>query len=1074
MSSSEESPRNPARTGISGTFIRRPVATALIAIGFLLVGIVAYVNLPVAALPEVDFPTLQITVGLPGASPETMASNVATPLERQFATVQGLSQLTSVSALGTTSITLQFQLNRNIDAAAQDVQAAINAAGGQLPTNLPAPPYIRKVNPADAPIMIISMSSATLPIQTVNDYADNIFSQHIYTISGVGQVIIGGQQKPATRIRLDPQKMGALGLQIDSVRQAIVNETVNAPKGAINGPRQNLAIYANDQVFDTSIWNNLVIGYNKTTGQSVRLSAVGEAIAGVENNQIGAWMFPGKANPDKSLNGGRAILLIIFKQPGANVIETVDKIEKALPGLRANTPPAIDVNVVADRTQTIRASVKDVETTLLITIVLVVGVIFLFLRDLRATIIPSVVIPLALLATAAVMLPLKFSLDNLSLMALTIAVGFVVDDAIVMEEVIWKRVETGMPPFQAALEGAGEINFTIISISISLVAVFSPLMFMGGVVGRLMSEFAFTLSAAVVLSIFLSLTVTPMLCSLFLRPPRPAGNAFTRALERGFVAIETTYARWLDVVLRHMRLTLAVFLATMALAVYLYASTPTGFFPQQDTGFLSGVVLTSQDASFGKLDSKVRAVADVVRADPAVEAVAFFAGQGGANQSNINITLKPKDEGRKDNATQVIARLRPQLAKLVGVQTFLQANQDINVGGRAGQAQYQYTLSDSDLGELNTWAPKMLAALQQMPQLKDVSSDQQSKAGAVNLTIDRDAAARFGITPADIDTAVDNLIGQREVTQYFTQLNAYHVVLEAPPGLQATPQLFDKVFILSPVTGKTVPLSLFVKVDPNGVSSLTVSHQGQFPAATLSFNLGPGVALGQATQLVQKARDDLGAPATLTGSFQGTAQAFQQSLSSEPLLIGAALIAVYVILGILYESFIHPLTILSTLPSAGVGAILALRLAGQDLNVIGIIAIILLIGIVKKNGIMIVDVALRLEREHGLSAIDASREASHQRLRPILMTTAAAMLGGVPMILFTGTGSEFRQPLGYAIVGGLLVSQALTLFTTPVIYIYLDRLRGRARHGPGDEPGTALVPSRGNPVVPYTPGEEPA
>jgi HAE1 family hydrophobic/amphiphilic exporter-1 len=1024
---------------LSSPFIRRPVATTLIAIGFLLVGVIAYLNLPVAALPQVDFPTLQISVSLPGASPETMASNVATPLERQFATVQGLSQMTSVSSLGSTSITLQFQLNRNIDAASQDVQAAINAAGGQLPTNLPAPPYIRKVNPADAPIMIIAMRSDSLPIQTVNDYADNILSPHLSTVPGVGQVNIGGQQKPAIRIRIDPNKTGALGLQFDNIRTAITNQTINAPKGAINGPGQNLAVYANDQIFDPSIWNNLVIGYNSKTGGAFRVKDVGSAVADVENNEIGAWMYPGKGNTDKTLTGGQAILLIIYKQPGANVIDTVDAIKKTLPSLRANIPPAVDIQVISDRTQTIRAAVKDVETTLLITIVLVVIVIFLFLRNIRATIIPSVIIPLALLATAGVMLPLHFSLDNLSLMALSIAVGFVVDDAIVMEEVIWQKIEHGMGPFEAALEGSGEISFTILSISISLVAVFTPLMFMGGVVGRLMSEFAFTLSAAVVLSIFLSLTVTPMMCSLFLRKPGPPSNRFTKALERGFTAIENAYSRGLEVVLRHMRLTLAVFIATALFAVFLYATTPTGFFPQQDTGFLSGVVLTSQDASFQKLSAKIQQVADVIRADPDVAAMGFFAGNQGANQSNITITLKPQDSGRKVSATQIIARLRPKLSRLVGVQVFLQANQDINVGGRAGQAQYQYTLSDSDLTELNLWAPKLLAALQALPQLKDVSSDQQSKAGAVNLTIDRDAAARFGIMPADIDNAVYNLIGQREVAQYYTQLNAYHVVLEAPPRMQGDPNL--SVYILSPVTGKTVPLSLFVKVDSTGTSSLTVSHQGQFPAATISFNLGPGVALGQATQLVQKARDELGAPPTLTGNFQGTAQAFQQSLSTEPLLIGAALIAVYVILGILYESFIHPLTILSTLPSAGVGAILALRLAGQDLNVIGIIAIILLIGIVKKNGIMIVDVALKLEREHGLDPIEAAREASMQRFRPILMTTAAAMLGGVPMILFTGTGSEFRQPLGYAIVGGLLVSQALTLFTTPVIYIYLDRVR---------------------------------
>ncbi len=1028
---------------LSSPFIRRPVATSLIAIAFLVVGVVAYFNLPVAALPQVDFPTLQVSASLPGASPETMASNVATPLERQFSLIPGVSQMTSVSSLGTTSITLQFELSRNIDAAAQDVQSAINAASAQLPTNLPAAPSFRKVNPADAPIMIIALSSDTLPLAQVSDYADNILSQQISRIDGVGLVNIGGQQKPAMRIQLDPRRIAAMGLQIDNVRATIVNNTVNQPKGAINGPGQNLTVYANDQITDASVWNKLVVGYHGANGAPIRISDLGGAKADVENNQIGAWVFPGKANTDPTLKGGRGVLLIIFKQPGANVIKTVDRINKALPGLEANIPPAIAVHVVADRTQTIRASVKDVEITLLITIALVVAVIFLFLRNVRATLIPSVVIPLALLATAAVMLVVGFSLDNLSLMALTIAVGFVVDDAIVMVEVIWQRIEKGEAPFEAALAGAGEISFTILSISISLIAVFTPLMFMGGVVGRLMREFALTLSAAVVLSIILSLSLTPMLCAKFLRPPEPPSNRFTKALETGFKRLEDGYARWLDVVLRHMRLTLAVFLATMAAAVLLYATVSTGFFPQQDTGFISGVVVTSQDASFAKLSQKIEDVAGVLKKDTGIAAFAFFAGNSGANQANITISLKPKDSGRKATVDQVIARLRPKLASLVGVQTFLQANQDINVGGRAGRAQYQYTLSDADIDELNAWAPRMLTALQGMPQIKDVSSDQQSSAGAVNLTIDRDAAARFGIAPADIDNAVYNLIGQREVTQYFTQLNSYHVVIEAPPGLQATPELFNSVYLLSPLTGKTAPLSLFVKVDPNAVSSLTISHQSQFPAATLSFNLAPGVSLGQATQLVQDARDKLGAPQTLTGSFQGTAQAFQQSLADEPLLITAALLAVYVILGVLYESYIHPLTILSTLPSAGVGALLALMAVGQDLNVIGIIAIILLIGIVKKNGIMIVDVALRLEREGGLSPEDAVREASHQRLRPILMTTACAALGGVPMILFSGTGAEFRQPLGWAIVGGLIVSQALTLFTTPVVYIYLDRLRRR-------------------------------
>jgi HAE1 family hydrophobic/amphiphilic exporter-1 len=1045
---------------ISSPFIRRPVATSLIAIAFLLVGIVAYALLPVAALPQVDFPTLQVSANLPGASPETMASNVATPLERQFSLIPGVTQMTSTSSLGSTSITIQFDLSKSIDSGAQDVQSAISAASGQLPTNLPSAPSIRKVNPADAPIMIMSLSSDTLPLSQVSDYADNILGQQISRIDGVGLVNIGGQQKPAVRIRIDPRKAASLGLQLDSVRAAIAASTVNAPKGSIIGLRQNLTVYANDQVQGAPMWDQLVVGYHN--GAAVRVKDLGGAVDSVENTQVGAWAFPGKANPDPTLKGGQSILLLVFKQPGANVLQTVDRVRKALPGLQANIPPAIGIHIIADRTQTIRASVKDVEITLLITIVLVVSVIFLFLRNVRATLIPSAVIPLALMATAAVMLPLKFSIDNLSLMALSIAVGFVVDDAIVMVEVIWRRIEHGEKPFEAALAGAGEVGFTILTISISLIAVFTPLMFMGGVVGRLMREFAFTLSAAVILSLVLSLTLTPMLCGKFLKQPAPPSNRFTKALEKGFHDMEAAYARALDVVLRHMGLTLAVFLATMAGAVWLYATVNTGFFPQQDTGFITGVMASSQDSSFAKTKLKVQDVAGVIGQDPAVAGFVMFVGGSSANTANLNIALKPKDDGRKANVDEVIARLRPKLANLVGVQTFLQAAQDINVGGRAGRAQYQYTLADADLTELNTWAPKLLAALQALPQLKDVSSDQQSQAGAVNLTIDREAAGRFGISPADIDTAIYNLIGQHQVAQYFTQLNSYHVVVEAPPELQATPDLFSSIYLMSPATGKAVPLSLFVKIDPAASSSLTIAHQSQFPAATLSFNLAPGVSLGQATQLVQAERDKLGAPAALTGSFQGTAQAFQQSLADEPILIVAALLAVYVILGVLYESYIHPLTILSTLPSAGVGALLALKAVGQDLNVIGIIAIILLIGIVKKNGIMIVDVALKLERDHGMSPVDAVRQASHQRLRPILMTTACAALGGVPMILFQGTGSEFRQPLGWAIVGGLVVSQILTLFTTPVIYIYLDRLRRRDKdHPPESESEPESGPESG-------------
>jgi hydrophobe/amphiphile efflux-1 (HAE1) family protein len=1041
---------------ISAPFIRRPIATSLIAAAFLVFGIVAFMNLPVAALPEVDFPTVQVSASLPGASPETTASNIAQPLERQFSQIPGVTEMTSVSSLGSTAITVQFELSRNIDAASQDIQAAINAASGQLPTNLPAAPTIRKVNPADAPIMIIGLTSATLPLSTVDDYAENILSQQVSRIDGVGLVTVGGQQKPAVRIQIDPRKAASLGLQLETLSTTIADETVNNPKGNVNGPLKNYNVYANDQILNAAPWKNLVVGYKN--GAAITLNAIGTVKQSVENNQVGAWMYPGAANKDPNLVPGQAVLLVIYKLPGANVIQTVNRINQALPGLEADIPPSVNISILADRTQTIRASVLDVEETLLITIVLVVVVIFLFLRDVRATLIPSAIIPVCLLSTCAVMLALNFSLDNLSLMAMTIAVGFVVDDAIVMVEVIWKGIEEGERPFDAALKGSGEIAFTILTISISLIAVFTPLVFMGGVVGRLMQEFALTLSAAVLVSIVMSLTLTPMLAGHFLKEPKPPSNPFTKALERGFDRLERGYANALDVVLRHMRITLVIFLATMAFAVFLYATVPTGFFPQQDTGFIQGVVLTSQDASFAKMSQKIQQVEKVICANPGVAGVGFFLGSGGSNQANLNISLQPKDEGRARNATQIINDLRPALNRLVGVRTLLQAAQDIRIGARAGQAQYQYTLSDPDLDELDEWGPKLVTAMQGLKQLTDVSSDQQSQGAAVNLTIDRNQAARFGIAPSDIDNAIYSVIGQREVTQYFTQLNSYHVVMEGPPALQATPDMFNSVFILSPLTNKSVPLSLFVRVDPNATSSLTISHQSEFPATTISFNLAPGVSLGDATALVQNVRDQMHAPPSVTGSFQGTAAAFQESLSSEPVLIAAALLAVYIILGILYESYIHPITILSTLPSAGVGALLALVAAGQDLNVIGIIAIILLIGIVKKNGIMIVDVALRLEREHHMEARDAVREASHQRLRPILMTTACALLGGVPMVLGTGTGSEFRQPLGWAIIGGLTVSQVLTLFTTPVIYIYLDRIRHWVEPQAKEESGGAPEP----------------
>jgi HAE1 family hydrophobic/amphiphilic exporter-1 len=1026
---------------ISSPFIKRPVATSLLAAAFLLVGLVCYFQLPVSALPEVDFPTLQVNAGLPGASPDTMASNVATPLERQISLIAGITDMTSSSTLGSTSVQLQFELSRNIDGAAQDVQAAINAAGGQLPTNLPAPPSIRKVNPADAPILALAMRSDTLPIAKVSDYADSIVAQQLSRLDGVGIVNIYGQRKPAIRVQIDPRKVASLGLQLDSIRQVIAANTVNAPKGALNGPNGNLTILANDQILDLGPWRNLIVAYKN--GAPIRVKDIGDAIDDVENNQTGAQSFPGAGAPrDSHMKGGPAILLGVTKQPGANVLRTVDEIDKALPGIEANIPASVEVYPIQDRTQTINASVNDVERTLLITVVLVVAVIFLFLRNVRATIIPSAVIPLSLLATAAVMLPAGFSLDNLSLMALTIAVGFVVDDAIVMVEAIWRRIEHGEKPFQAALNGSGEIGFTILSISISLIAVFTPLMFMSGVVGRLMREFALTLSAAVVISVCMSLTFTPMLCGKFLKPPSPPKNPVMKALEAAFVKLERSYARGLEVVMRHKIITLMTFIATALLSVALYATAKTGFFPTQDTGFIQGSVITAQDSSFDKTNAKAEQAMRIIAADPDVVEAHYQIGSN-LSQAGMNFALRPREQGRKTTGEQIIARLRPKLAQVVGAQTILQEQQDITIGTRGGRALYQYTLSDADLNELNEWAPKLLDSMAKLDQLKDVNSDQQSGARAASIDIDRDAAARFGINPSDIDAAIYNQVGQRQVAQYFTQLNAYHVVLEGPQSLQASTALFNDIRITSPLTGKAVPLSMLIKVDTSKTTPVSVNHQGQLPAATISFNLAPGVSLGEATKLIEQAKADLGAPSTLTGSFRGTAAAFQESIASMPILILAALLSVYIILGVLYESYIHPLTILSTLPSAGVGALLFLRLGGHDLDVIGIIAIILLIGIVKKNGIMIVDVALKLEREEGMGPEEAVVAASHQRLRPILMTTACAFLGGVPMILGNGTGSEFRQPLGWAICGGLLVSQVLTLFSTPVVYYYLDKVRRR-------------------------------
>ncbi|HTT12238.1 MAG TPA: efflux RND transporter permease subunit [Burkholderiaceae bacterium] len=1034
---------------VSANFIKRPIGTTLLSAAILLTGIAAFPLLPVAPLPQVDFPTLQVSASLPGASPETMASNVAQPLERQFSLISGLSQMTSLSGIGSTQITLQFDLERSIDSAALDVQTAINAASGQLPPNLPSPPTYRKVNPADAPIMLITVQSKTLPLIKVNDYADNILAQQISQISGVGLVNIGGAQKPAIRIQVDPTRVAGMGLSLEDLRTVIANISVNQPKGTVDGAAQAFTVYTNDQLLTAAPWNDVVLAYKN--GAPVRVRDIGVAIDAPEDRKVAAWAYKGAAAPPESaIANDRSILLVIYKEPGANVIATVDRIRAALPRLRAAIPPTIEVHTLVDRTQTIRASVHDVESTLMLTIALVVMVIFLFLRNLAATVIPSVTVPLALLGTCAVMYLAKFSLDNLSLMALTISVGFVVDDAIVMLENIYRHVEEGKSPLEAALQGAGEIAFTIISISVSLVAVFIPLLLMGGVVGRLFREFALTVTMAIAVSVFVSLTLTPMLCSRYLKHVEPGrhGRVYMLA-ERFFEAMLGGYKHGLDVVLRHQFATLCVFLLTMAASVLLYVYVPKGFFPQQDTGFIFGNAQAAQDSSFAAMNRRMIQIADVVRQDPDVSGLGMFGNSSTYNTGNFFIVLKPKAEGRTLSADQIIARLRPKLAGIEGVTLFMQAGQDINVGGRLARTQFQYTLTDADLNELNEWAPRVLARFQQLPQLTDVASDLQNAASTATLTIDRDRASSFGISPATIDATIYDAIGQRQVSQFFTQINSYHVVLEVTPELQTDPSLFSKLYLTSPLTGQQVPLSTFVSVDTNKTAYLSISHQSQFPAVTLSFNLAPGAALGDAVNAINKAQAQMGLPQALTGSFQGTAKAFTDSLATQPYLIAAALIAVYIVLGLLYESYIHPLTILSTLPSAGVGALLILMAGGYELTVIALIGIILLIGIVKKNGIMMVDVALTAEREHGLAPLEAIRHACLLRFRPIMMTTMCALLAGLPLMLGHGQGSELRRPLGYAMVGGLLLSQALTLFTTPVVYLYLDRLHywyTRRRH----------------------------
>ena len=1014
---------------ISSPFIRYPIATSLLMAGILFVGLVAYPLLPVAPLPQVDFPTIQVSATLPGGSPETMASSVAQPLERQLAQIPGVAQMTSTSSLGTTAVTIQFDLNRSIDGAANDVQAAINAAGGQLPKNLPSPPTYRKVNPADSPILLLSATSDTLPLTTVSDSVDAQLAQQISQISGVAQVTIGGQQKPAVRIQIDPAKLVAKGLSLEDVRSQIMITTVDSPKGNIDGNTRSYTIYANDQLPESKDWNDVIVAFRN--GGPLRIRDIGQAVTGPEDAKQAAWA-----------NGKRGVFLVVFKQPGANVIETVDKIKAQLPRLVAAIPPTVKIGILSDRTQTIRAAVEDVQFTLLLTIALVVMVIFIFLRSVWATIIPSVTVPLALLGACSLMWVFGYTLDNLSLMALTISVGFVVDDAIVMLENITRYIEEGETPLVAAFKGAGEIGFTIVSISISLVAVLIPLLLMGGIIGRLFREFAVTLTMAIFVSLVVSLTLTPMMASRFLRAHKETRHGrFYQWSERAFDAMLHAYQRGLDLALRWSLTTLCIFFATLVLSVYLFVIIPKGFFPQQDTGLITAASEAGQDISFADMKRRQEELGAIVQADPDVASVAMsIGGSGGAlNTGRMFITLKPRDE-RRASAQQIITRLRPQLEKVQGARLFMQAAQDVRLGGRSTRTQFEYTLQDANLSELNEWAPKILNKMKTLPELRDVATDQQTQGTTLTLTIDRDTASRFGIQPQLIDDTLYDAFGQRQVTQYFTQLNSYHVILEILPELQGKLDTLDKIYIKSPTTGDQVPLSAFAKWTSVPVRPLSISHQGQFPAITISFNLAQGVALGQATEAVQRAMVELGAPSTVSSSFQGTAQAFQQSLGTVPLLIMAALVVVYLILGILYESYIHPLTILSTLPSAGVGALAILMAFGFDFSLIALIGIILLIGIVKKNGIMMVDFAISAERDEHLAPEEAIRKAALLRFRPIMMTTMAALLGGVPLMLGTGTGSEIRQPLGYAMVGGLIVSQALTLFTTPVVYLYRDRL----------------------------------
>ena len=1025
--------------------IQRRIATSFLAIAVLLVGAVAYFLLPVAPLPQVDFPTIQVVAKLPGASAETMATSVATPLERQLSLIAGVTQMTSSSSLGTTNIAIQFDLTRDINGAAQDVQTAINAAGGTLPKNLPNPPTYQKVNPADFTILSLALTSPSLKLTQLDSYAENYLAQQISQMPGVGLVDFHGQQRPAVRIRVDPDKLTARGLTLEDVRSIVSVQTVNAPKGSLNGPDRSVILNATDQMTSAAQYRDLVVAYKN--GAPIRVSDLGTVVNAAEDTQQAAW-----------LQHERAIILDVHKQPGFNVVQTIANIKAKLPALEAALPAAAHLHLVGDRTQTIDASVRDVQVTLMLTIGLVVMVIFAFLRNARATLIPSLTIPLSLVATFGVMYLLGYSLDNLSLMGLTIAVGFVVDDAIVVVENVMRHVEEGVPRMRAALLGVMEVRFTIVSMTVSLIAVFIPILLMGGIVGRLFREFAVTVSAAIVMSAIVSLFVTPMLCGWLIRTPAPDANGpmrrFERRLERAFVAVERRYERGLDWVLQHEKLMLAVTLATVAATAGLFVAIPKGFFPQEDSGLVMGIAQAAPDVSPQAMSHRMQQVGSLIEADPAVDNVYYWIGPTPTvSQGRLMINLRPFGQ-RSESAAAVMSRLKPKLATVSGISVAMQVRQDIQVGGRISAAQYQYTLQDPDIVELNHWAALLTAKLSALPQLTDVTSDQQAAATSATLVIDRNTASRFGITAQAIDDTLYDAFGQRQIATLFTQLNQYHVVEEVDPRFQLTADALSHLYVRSTLTSELVPLSTLAKVE-NNVSPISVNHQGLFPAVTISFNLAPGQSLGNAVNAIHQVEQSVGKPDTLTGSFQGTAQAFQASLASEPYLIAAALVVVYLILGVLYESAIHPLTIISTLPSAGVGALLALIACGQDLSIMGMIGIILLIGIVKKNAIMMIDFALVAEREQGLSPHEAIRQACVLRFRPIMMTTLAALFGAVPLALGHGAGAELRVPLGIAIIGGLILSQMLTLFTTPVVHLWFDRLSYwfEARTGMSRRPG---------------------